>query len=650
MSRKVFRKMALTNIRGNRKFYRPFFFMVLMMTAMFYNMCSISRNPVIAKDGAVEYLLKFGVYVIGLFAAIFIFYTNSFLIKRRKKELGLYYVLGMEKKHIASVLAWETCFLAFFGIGGGVVFGLLLGRLMFLIILKIFRFPVTIPYHICSPAIGSTLILFAAIFLLVFLSNVCSVRKASAMELLKSRNVGEREPRIRWLLVILGLFGIGSGYYIANTVNNVQSAISLLFVAVLLVMAGTYCLFMAVSIAILKILKKNKSYYYKTNHFVAVSGMIYRMKQNAVGLANICVLSTGVLLVISTTLSMYAGMDGIVKNRFPREIHIEGKDSSPEQNEEILKEIQETAGELGVKVENESEYACLNVTAVLKQNELSSDSDGVISMDDIASVTLIDADTYENLTGEHLDLRENEVALYHEQGALKGGFRMLDREYLAAEKLKSYPVANKMQNVVSNWINMVVSSREVLEQIAGRPDAIERNIYFDVNGTEEQIKEYYKKLIDNLSENNVITNYRSECREDFRESSFQLYGSMLFLGTYLGMLFLMVTVLIIYYKQISEGYEDRERYAIMKKVGMDKREVRRSISSQLLILFFLPLGTALIHCTAAFHLMQSILKGFYMSNAGMFAAVTAAVAGVFTVVYICVYAVTARSYYHIVNE
>lgn len=211
--------MALTNIRGNRKFYRPFFFMVLMMTAMFYNMCSISRNPVIAKDGAVEYLLKFGVYVIGLFAAIFIFYTNSFLIKRRKKELGLYYVLGMEKKHIASVLAWETCFLAFFGIGGGVVFGLLLGRLMFLIILKIFRFPVTIPYHICSPAIGNTLILFAAIFLLVFLSNVCSVRKASAMELLKSRNVGEREPRIRWLLVILGLFGIGSGYYIANTVK-----------------------------------------------------------------------------------------------------------------------------------------------------------------------------------------------------------------------------------------------------------------------------------------------------------------------------------------------------------------------------------------------------------------------------------------------
>lgn len=659
MSRVLFRRMALTNIRGNRRFYVPFLLTIIMTAAMFYNMCSVSKNPVLTEHGSVKAMLNFGVYIICIFAAVFIFYTNSFLMKRRKRELGLYHILGLEKRHIAAVLAWENIFLAFVGIMCGIALGILLDKLMFLTILKIFRFPVSIPWKIYPLAVKNTVVIFGTVFILIFISDIRSVRKASAIELLRSENTGEREPKTRLLLVIFGTFFMAGGYYIAITVDNVQAAISLLFVAVLLVMAGTYCLFLAGSIAILKMLKKRKSYYYKTNHFVAVSGLIYRMKQNAVGLANICILSTGVLLVISTTVSLYAGMDDIVRSRFPGEICVTGRGSAEEENRELEKVIEETAEELGIEMTAYKAYQDINISFVLKENGLStdvSDMEAVLNMNDIAAVTLITADTYEKLGGEPLNLRGNEVAVYHGKGKLAETFQMLGEEYQTVKELEEFPISNKMQNVVPVWINMVVSGQDVLEKIDGAQkeaydlsSETEYHVSFDVAGTENEEEQFYGCLLSKLQENAKIENFYTECRSQFRKDSFQMYGGMLFLGTYLGMLFLMVTVLIIYYKQISEGYEDRNRYVIMKKVGMDEREVKRSIKSQILILFFLPLCTALIHCLAAFHLMTKILQAFYMTNVVLFAGVTAAVAGVFTIVYILVYGITARSYYHIVS-
>ncbi|MDO5538505.1 MAG: ABC transporter permease [Eubacteriales bacterium] len=659
MSRVLFRRMALTNIRRNRKFYVPFLLTIMVTAAMFYNMCSVSKNPVLTEHGSVKAMLNFGVYIIGIFAVIFIFYTNSFLMKRRKREFGLYHILGLEKKHIADVLAWENVFLALTGITGGVALGILLDKLMFLTILKIFHFPVSIPWEIYPAAVKNTVMVFGTVFIVIFISDIRSIGKSSAIELLRSENTGEREPKTRLLLVGPGLICVAGGYYIAITVDNVQAAISLLFVAVLLVMAGTYCLFLAGSIAILKMLKKKKSYYYKTNHFVAVSGLIYRMKQNAVGLANICILSTGVLLVISTTVSMYAGMDDIVQGRFPRKISVTSYGSTEDESREIEQIAEQTSEELGIEITQCESWQDISISFVLKDNELSIDvnaADAILNMNDIAAVTIITAETYEKLGGEHLNLQGNEVAVYQGKGKLEETFQMLGEEYQIVKELEEFPISNKMQNIVPVWINMVISGRDVWEQIdraqkaaCDLPGEAEYHVDFDVEGTEKEEEQFCECFFAKLQENTKIGQFYSGCRSQFRKSAFQMYGGMLFLGIYLGTLFLMVTVLIIYYKQISEGYEDRNRYVIMKKVGMDKREVKHSIKSQILILFFMPLCTALVHCLAAFHLMTKILQAFYMTNVALFAGVTAAVAGVFTLVYILVYGITARSYYHIVS-
>ncbi len=656
MRRGLFRTMAWTNIRNNRQFYLPFLLTVILMTAMFYSMCSVSRNPAFTEEAAIAMVLSFGVYVIGIFALIFIFYTNSFLMKRRKRELGLYHILGLEKRHIAGIMTWETLILAFAGIAGGVAAGLLLDRLMFLIILKVFHYPISVAYHIESFALRTTPLVFAGIFVLVMFYNVHAIRRASAIELLKSENTGEREPKTRWFLALLGLVCMAAGYYIAVTTDNVMDALTMLFIAVLLVMAGTYLLFLTGSIALLKMLKKRKNYYYRTNHFVAVSGMIYRMKQNAVGLANICILSTGVLLVVSTTVSLYAGMKDIAATRFPTELAFTFYESSPQQNDAMEKLAAETAREVDSSFENYQAYQSLSVTFLKRENELLPDSAAedraAVSYDDLAAVTFISAETYARMTGGTLSLADNEAAVYHAKGTLADSFRLMGEEFTIAASLDEFPVSNMMANTVPCWFCIVVSSDERLAKIDrlqketfDYPSDMQYEIQFDVAGGEEEAGVLYDRILSKLEEAEGVPQYLAESRL----SSYLMYGSMLFLGIYLGTLFLMATVLIIYYKQIIEGYEDRGRYEIMKKVGMDKREIKRSIKSQILILFFLPLGTALIHCAAAFPLMRQILQAFYMNNTLLFAEVTAVAAGIFSICYVCVYSITARSYYHIVS-
>lgn len=660
MRKGLFRTMAWTNIRNNRRFYVPFLLTIILTAAMFYNMCSVSQNPAFTGKEAIAMVLAFGVYVIGIFAVIFIFYTNSFLMKRRKRELGLYYILGLEKRHISVIMVWETLFLASSGIAGGILAGLLLDRLMFLAILKVFHYPVSVNYRIDPFAIRTTLLVFFAIFVLVMLYNIFSIQKSSAIELLQSQNTGEREPKTRWVIAVLGIVCMAAGYYLAVTTDNVMDALTKLFIAVLLVMAGTYCLFLAGSVALLKMLKKRKKYYYRTNHFVAVSGMIYRMKQNAVGLANICILSTGVLLVISTTVSLYAGMKDIVIARHPTEISVTFSDSSPGQNQLLEKALAETAEEIGVTPKNYSSYQSLALTFVERKNALLADSEvenpDAVSYDELAAVTMISADTYERMTGEALKLTDNEVAVCHEKGKLEETFQMMGETYTIAENLEKFPVSNEMARMTSDWYNIVVSSDEKLaeidkmqKEIFTYPSSLRYEVQFDVEGGEEAANALYDRLLQKLDETEGMPLYLVGNRYEFRTQNYLMYGSMLFLGIYLGSLFLMATVLIIYYKQIIEGYEDRDRYVIMRKVGMDKREIKRSVKSQIIILFFLPLGTALMHCAVAFPLMRQVLQAFYMNNTLLFAGVTVIVAGIFSVCYVLVYSITARSYYHIVS-
>lgn len=658
MSRNVFRTMALTNIRKNRRFYIPFLLTIVLTAAMFCNMCGISRNPAFTENNSVAMILQFGVVIIGLFGGIFVFYTNSFLMKRRKKELGLYHILGMEKRHISRVLIWETIILASTGVLGGMAAGLLLDRLMFLIILKIYHYPISVSYQIRPYAVWMTLAVFGVIFLLVLLSNIRQIKQSSAIELLRSENTGEREPKAKWILAIAGLICLGIGYYIAITTDNITEALSMFLVAVLLVIFGTYCLFMAGSITILKLLKKNKNYYYRTNHFVAVSGMIYRMKQNAVGLANICILSTGVLLVISTTVSLYAGMRDILNTRFPTEISANYDDSSSDEENQRLEDLIHTISEeQGVGLLNYLAYEKMDLAVSKDGSELGTrNPQEIVSFNEMAAMTLITDDTYKRLTGKELSLQEQEVAVFSSKGKLPENFTLFGRSYRVCEVLEEFPVSNRYAYLVPNWFSIVVNSEELENIYKLQKDAYEKSasemdfeVYFDVEGGEEKAVAFFEELRAALHEASDMKLPGIECRYLARDDGYTTFGSMLFLGIYLGTLFLMATVLIIYYKQIIEGYEDRDRYVIMQKVGMDKREVKRSIRSQILILFFLPLGTALVHCMAAFPLMNRILQAFNMNNMRLFAGVTAIVAAIFTLGYILVYAITARTYYHIVS-
>lgn len=659
MSRQIFRTMAVTNIRKNHRFYIPFLLTIVLTSAMFCNMCGISRNPAFTENNSVAMVLQFGVVIIGLFGGIFVFYTNSFLMKRRKKELGLYHILGMEKRHISRVLVWETVILAATGIVGGMAAGLLLDRLMFLIILKIYHYPVSVAYQVQPYALWMTCAVFGAIFLLVLLSNIRQIKRTSAIELLKSEHNGEREPKAKRILAAAGVICLGIGYYIAITTDNISEALTMFLVAVLLVLFGTYCLFLAGSITILKLLKKNKNYYYRTNHFVAVSGMIYRMKQNAVGLANICILSTGVLLVISTTVSLYASMQDILDTRFPTEISVNYDDNrSKEENERLEELIHTISEEEGAALLNYRAYTKLEVAVSREGSEFGArDPQVVSSFQGIAALTFVTAQMYAQVTGRELALQDHEVAVYSDKGELPETFTLFGEAYKVKERLVDFPVGNTYAHFVPYWFTVVVDSEEELEHIFELQEEkykeyaskMKFEINFDVEGGEEAAVAFYEHLRTALYDAADMRLPGIECKYLNRDDAYTTFGSMLFLGIYLGLLFLMATVLIIYYKQIMEGYEDRDRYVIMQKVGMDKQEVKRSIKSQILILFFLPLGTALVHCLAAFPLMNRILQAFNMNNMRLFAGVTAVVAAVFTMGYIFVYAITARTYYHIVS-
>lgn len=661
MRRALFRSMAFTNIRNNRKFYLPYILTIILTTAMFFNMCSISQNEQYSEFATVKEILGFGIVIIGIFSVIFLFYTNSFLMKRRKKEFGLYHILGLEKRHVSHILAWETVITAAGGIGAGLLFGVLFDRLMFLVLLKVFQLKVSVSYEIQPLAFKTTLAVFSSIFLLILCSDILQIKKNSAIDLLKSEKAGEKEPKARWILALAGIVLIGIGYYLAITTDNLMAALTNFLIAVIAVVIGTYLLFLAGSIAILKMLKKKKRFYYKTNRFVAVSGLIYRMKQNAVGLANICVLSTGVLLVISTTVCLYAGMNDILTGRFPTEIaafsdsnEYEAENVS-EGAEELKNAFYETAGQCGLKLENVSAYKSLSVSYLKIPGGFSTEANGNIQLSDLAALTFITSDTYEELTGEDLQLSGNEVAVNTEKGERMKEFELMGETYQVKKELDKFPVSNEMAHMVPGWYNIVVSGDEALKTIFENQkkgyqiySPIKYFIQADVSGTEEDAMHFYEALCQTAAERKFET--RLQCRYASRDELHIMYGSMLFLGIFLGTLFLMATVLIIYYKQMMEGYDDRNNYVIMKKVGMDRREVRRCIKSQILLLFFLPLGTALVHCAAAFPLMLRILQAFYMDNWMLFLTVTLITAAVFTVVYIIVYAMTAKSYYGIVNE
>lgn len=660
MNRFFYSKLALTNIKKNGKSYIPYILASIGTIIMYYNM----HFSAVAKDlghlsdhQTLRSMLSFGTFVIALFSIIFLFYTNSFIIKRRKKEFGLFNILGMEKRHIGRIIFLETVYIYIISLIAGILFGILFSKLTILLLFKIISFEVAFGFEVPKAAVYYTFILFTGIFTVNLLYNLFQVYRSKPIELLQGGKVGEKEPKTKWLLVVVGTISLAIGYYIALTTESPLAALSKFFLAVILVIVGTYCLFTAGSIALLKILRKNKSYYYKAKNFISISGMIYRMKQNAVGLANICILATTVIFLISTTVSMYVGVDDALKTRYPREITVNGVGISDEDAGKLNSVIKEEIKKVKVNEKNTIHYRPMTFSLKQNGNKFSS-SQGlpVYELDSFAMVTFITLDDYNKMVKASESLSNNEALLYTVHGDLSGDSLNFNGHKITVKKrLSSLDIDGEMTAILRNTYYLVVNNadtiHEVYKALEGKDNPMGDLSYFygfDIDGDKDLEIKLTSALQKALKELNI--DVRLEGRESLREGFYSLYGVLFFLGIFLGLLFIMATVLIIYYKQIAEGYDDKERFEIMQKVGMSHNEVKKVISSQVLTVFFLPLVAAVIHIAFAFKVITKLLSLFNLTNIPLFAVCTAITILIFAIFYALVYSLTARTYYRIVSK
>lgn len=662
----MYTKLAITNIKNNRQFYFPYLLTGIITVAMFYIMCALESNPGIqsmpgAKD--LGLILRLGIGVIGIFAVIFLFYTNSFIIKRRKKELGIYIILGMEKRHIAKILSKEAFFTAIIAIGGGLVTGVLFHKLACMLLYRMIGFNGGITFSFSKKGVMITAILFAIVYLLTYIYDLFQVQLANPIELLQSGNKGEREPKTKAIMAVLGVLCLGTGYFIAITTKNPIKALTLFFVAVILVIIGTYLLFTAGSIALLKILRRNKGYYYQTKHFTSVSGMIYRMKQNAVGLANICILSTMVLVAVSTTVSLYVGVEDIMKERYPNEINIRAYyDTGAPSEDSIAPIVEKSVKESGRKIRHEEDYLELYFAAIKDQGQYSLDKEKVKTAGDRVSgfVVLTREDCKKKYNEEIPELAENEVALFTIKKTDMDTLVLENRSYHVKE-IKQFQNTEDFEtiaDIMDEYYYVIVNDVQDMERLwqlqkdiyQENSSSISRQVRLDIDGDSEQKKECFENIKTALGPEQAKARILIDSRQSSLDEFYQIYGGFLFLGLFLGILFLMITVLIIFYKQISEGYDDKERFSIMEKVGMSNDEVKATIRSQVRTVFFLPILMAAIHVGMAFPMIKRLLSLFGLSNTALFAGCMAGTILVFVLIYLLVFLKTSKTYYKIVGE
>ena len=668
-------KLAWGNIVRNRQFYVPYLLTLGGTAAAFYIIGALAGArdlPVMNRYIYLSMFMTFGLFVIAIFAVIFLGYTNSFLMKRRRKELGLYNVLGMGKRNIARMLGMETVYTALIGIGGGILAGLLLQKLVTLLLCRIMAFHGTgFSFYVSREGILATIALFTLILLGNLLVNLIRVGRQSPMELMRSASAGEREPKSNWPMAILGILALGGGYAIAVFTNNAGMAFALYFPAVILVIIGTYALFTAVSIVALKALRKNKRYYYQPRHFIGVSGMLYRMRRNAVGLANICILSTMVLVMVSGTLALYLNSQQTLEKQFPAELSVAVRyqaDQTPAFDGDafsarLLAELREK--DCPAEILYSYRRFTLSMDEIpggyFRRHEYQSQTK------DINFLTAADA---EAITGQQLTdfapvtLRFPLTAAA-EQGS--GGADEYSEITVEAAKLtETVPaVGGAFVNInVPVWLAVkddaalrAVWDTQAAAQRVRIPGSSPNAMVFqtfcrlDTDPETQLTVEREQDFGQGYSAAEVGSWERvdADSKESFTRDYYALNGGFFFLGLFLGFLFIMAAVLIIYYKQVSEGYEDRERYRIMQDVGLERRMVKSSISSQILVVFFAPLLVAAIHVAFDFKLMLHLLAMFGLHEGGTTLLCTAGTFLVFAVIYGLVYLLTARTYYRIVQ-
>ena len=656
MRKGFFPRLALSGMRKNRSIYYPYILTAVLTTAMMYIMGSLQQ---ITTDysGTLAFSLQLGIVVTSVFSVIFLFYTNSFLMRRRKKEFGLYNILGMEKRHLARLLLWETALMLLLSLVLGLAVGVLLDKLMHLLLSHLVGQAVSLTFAVSPGAMRYTAVLISITFGLILLNSVRQVYFARPVELLRSAEVGEREPKARWFIALLGLIALGTGYWLSATVKDAGAMILFFFVAVLLVIAGTYLLFTAGSVTLLKALRKNRRYYYKPDHFISVSGMIYRMKQNAVGLANVCILCTMVLVMVFSTLSLWLGMEDTLNSRIRADIDVRSKTTDIAGLEAAVDEVLQ---QTDASRENTWTYRYLSFSALPAKDGFVSpasftESDMLIASP--ATFQVLVLEDYNRMLGLSETLAPGEALLECSRGNFEGDtLRLLDETFTIKKRISDDLGAGQALASIYDYYCLVVDGMDTLSRLDRQQQALYGDLSSSVSTTmsftlvpaSEELSREVGTLLRGRAEADGFTSVAE--RSELHDNLLALYGGLLFVGLFLGLLFTMAMILIIYYKQITEGYEDRERYRIMRKVGLSRREIRRSISSQILIVFFLPLAAAGLHVIFAFPGIVTMFRALSMTNVTLIAGCALGSFAAFGMLYGAVYLLTARVYYRIVSQ
>lgn len=672
MHKGIFSRLAKQNIRNNKSTYIPYMITCIFCIAMIYMMEFLRDCPTldqaVRQADEVRMIVFTGEIVVEIFCIIFLIYSNSFLMKRRQKEIGLYNILGLERNHIGIVMFLETIITSIGSLAGGIAAGIIGSKLALLLLLKLLHIPSVLGFYISVKGIFTCLFMFGIIFLMILFLNLAKIHLSRPVELLRGNNTGEKEPVAKWLMALIGFICLGAGYYLAVTTESPIKAITIFLLAVILVMAGTYLLFTAGSIVILKFLRRRKSFYYRTGNFISISGMLYRMKQNAIGLASICILSTGVLLMISMTVSIYFGMNDIMLNRYPYDVDMSVTSISEDECQTAIEAFEKTIADNKVPVEKSVEEIYLDIVCSKNGDQiLIKPANTIRNSDSVLVLSLLNQAEYERLTGISANLNDGEIFAWYPSAVQKDSVTVDETEFTVKKWLDKNPLTCGEDAVSDNAVLVVTDEdfkkfdemrTEMYKGVSSAPAGEDLTLHLglDITGSETDkidfgtpVMEVVKDLKKNggLSENSWIT---SGIRQQEYESYYADNGSLLFIGIFLGSLFLMGTAMIIYYKQISEGYEDQKRFEIMQKVGLSRREVRSSVRRQILMVFFLPLLMAMLHITMAFPMIRRMLLLFGMTNTKLFIGCTAGTVLIFAVVYGLIYLMTARSYYHIVER
>ena len=656
-------KLAISNLIKNRKLYYPFALAVLLAVTISYLFYSLTFNPKMVEmrgGSSIQFTLQLGLIVVTLASAIIVLYANSFVMKNRSKELGIYGMLGLEKRHLIGMTFKELLIFGLVTVTAGIGIGALFDNLIFALLLKLSKMKVELVATFQWSVVLSILLVFGLIFLVIVILNAIRIIRMDALQLSREKAKGEKKGRFLVFQTILGLLSLGSGYYLAQSVTNALLAISTFFLAVILVILGTYLLFNAGITVFLKMLKKNKKYYYKPNNLISVSNLIFRMKKNAVGLATIAILSTMVLVTMSAATSIYNGSENIKKLLYPHDMSISGQNVEVEDLDQLLTQYAKEKN-LTISTKDVLSYASFGLSSQ-DGTKLTTFAKGQNSVMPKTVFLVFDQKDYEKMTGQKLNLTNNEVGLFAKNDGLKGqkAFSLNNQNYTIKQEIQQDflrdHVANQYVLLISDYNYLVVSNlQDFLDKY--QDSAIYTQLYggMDVTASkEEQLKlsDDFDAYVNNFSHNLKNEDgmvYGANIASESTVEMNALFGGVLFIGIFLSIIFMVGTVLVIYYKQISEGYEDRERFVILQKVGLDQKQIKQTINKQVLTVFFLPLAFAFLHLAFAYHMLSLILKVVGVVDSAMMLSVTLSICGIFALVYVLIFMITSRSYRRIVQ-